>query len=64
MSLTQSLISVVLPRHKEMLTGSVVTANEVWERSITAFLEMSHVTVMSLSDADDVTGYTDIVSHG
>lgn len=47
-----------------MLSGSVVTVNEVWERSITVHLEMSHVTGMSLSDADDVTEYTDIVSHG
>lgn len=47
-----------------MLSGSVVTANEIWERSIAAFLEMSHVTGMSLSDADDVTGYTDMVSRG
>lgn len=46
-----------------MLSGSVVAANEVWERSIAAFLQR-HVTDMSLSDADDVIGCTDIVSRG
>lgn len=47
-----------------MLSGSVVTVNEVLERSIAVYLEMSHVTGMSLSEADDVTGYADIVSRG